>query len=362
MFINSLPFCGLHSDDIYSPINLPSAFLSTSANEPIELHISCSNAANASNNKRLVASVNRAHLPLTLVVSASSSDRLDSLQLPYSVNEQAIGFSQIRFVSLDAAAASSLRPRLVSNSITYKASVGANSTYFNVDYSRYQLLVTERNETSESRTRLLVLQTQVELLGCARYTALLFRAPASTSTSKWHVAMLTDIEPNGVHLAWQLVQIVVMTVAEIMFSISGISFAYSQAPANMKSAVQALWCLTVAVGNLVVVVVAKAKMVHNQVYEYVLFAGLLSAATLVFMLLAYFYKYVDVNVASSADAVHLVTVDHETKSTLIDPSTFSSSSSSSSPPPPNKGDTSVSKRSPGSRAAIQLVSVTTLDS
>ena len=155
-----------------------------------------------------------------------------------------------------------------------------------------------------------------------------------------------------------------LALAETPFKpISGISFAYSQAPANMKSAVQALWCLTVAVGNLVVVVVAKAKMVHNQVYEYVLFAGLLSAATLVFMLLAYFYKYVDVNVASSADAVHLVTVDHETKSTLIDPSTFSSSSlSSSSPPPPNKRDTSVSKRSPGSRAAIQLVSVTTLDS
>lgn len=46
-----------------------------------------------------------------------------------------------------------------------------------------------------------------------------------------------------------------------------------------------------AFGNLIVVIVAKARLVDNQVYEYCLFAGLLSIATLVFSVLSFFYKY-----------------------------------------------------------------------
>jgi hypothetical protein len=51
--------------------------------------------------------------------------------------------------------------------------------------------------------------------------------------------------------------------------------------------------MTVAVGNLVVVIVAEAKMVDNQVYEYLIFLGLLAFATLVFAIISYFYKYVE---------------------------------------------------------------------
>lgn len=39
------------------------------------------------------------------------------------------------------------------------------------------------------------------------------------------------------------------------------------------------------------VIVAESKFVDNQVYEYILFAGLLLIATILFMILSYFYKY-----------------------------------------------------------------------
>ena len=48
-----------------------------------------------------------------------------------------------------------------------------------------------------------------------------------------------------------------------------------------------------ACGNLVVVIVAEARIVENQVYEYILFAGLLAIATLAFIIISYFYKYTD---------------------------------------------------------------------
>ena len=51
--------------------------------------------------------------------------------------------------------------------------------------------------------------------------------------------------------------------------------------------------MTTAFGNLIVVIIAEAKFVDNQVYDYILFAGLLSVATLIFGILGYFYKYVE---------------------------------------------------------------------
>jgi solute carrier family 15 oligopeptide transporter 1 len=57
---------------------------------------------------------------------------------------------------------------------------------------------------------------------------------------------------NCVSVAWQLPQYMVITMAEIVFSIPGLQFTYSQAPASMKSVCQACWSLTVAFGNILV--------------------------------------------------------------------------------------------------------------
>ena len=48
-------------------------------------------------------------------------------------------------------------------------------------------------------------------------------------------------------------------MAEIMVSISGLTFAYTEAPQSMKSVLSAAWLLTIALGNLVDTIVAGAK-------------------------------------------------------------------------------------------------------
>ena len=51
-------------------------------------------------------------------------------------------------------------------------------------------------------------------------------------------------------IGWQIVAFVVITASEIMVSIVGLEFAYTQAPRAMKSWVMALFWLSVALGNL----------------------------------------------------------------------------------------------------------------
>ncbi|KAM6212544.1 solute carrier family 15 member 1 [Sarcoramphus papa] len=117
----------------------------------------------------------------------------------------------------------------------------------------------------------------------------------SCTAGSLNVTLSEDIPPNTVHMAWQIPQYFILTCAEVVFSVTGLEFSYSQAPSNMKAVLQAGWLLTVAVGNIIVLIVAGASKLSKQWAEYVLFAALLLAVCIIFAIMAYFYTYTDVN-------------------------------------------------------------------
>ncbi|NXT68026.1 S15A1 protein, partial [Chaetops frenatus] len=79
-----------------------------------------------------------------------------------------------------------------------------------------------------------------------------------------NITYFEDIAPNTVHMAWQIPQYFLLTCAEVLYSVTGLEFSYSQAPSNMKSVLQAGWLLTVAVGNIIVLIVAGASTLNKQ--------------------------------------------------------------------------------------------------
>lgn len=117
--------------------------------------------------------------------------------------------------------------------------------------------------------------------------------------------MHTVTEPNSVHMLWLIPQFVVITAAEVMFSVTGLEFAFTQAPLSMKSVLQACWLLTVAFGNLIVVVIAEARLVESQAIEFFLFAVLMFVVMGIFILMAMRYKYVNNDEESDNDSFAL---------------------------------------------------------
>ncbi|MBI3861883.1 MAG: POT family MFS transporter [Planctomycetia bacterium] len=101
-------------------------------------------------------------------------------------------------------------------------------------------------------------------------------------------------------VVWQLVAYVVITMAEVMVSVTGLEFSYTQAPREMKSFVMSMWMLTVTFGNLFTTLVNKLiqKPLPNGKVEVILkgadyywfFTGLMLVAAVVFIVVAYFYK------------------------------------------------------------------------
>uniref|UniRef100_M3ZFB3 Solute carrier family 15 member 2 n=1 Tax=Xiphophorus maculatus TaxID=8083 RepID=M3ZFB3_XIPMA len=118
---------------------------------------------------------------------------------------------------------------------------------------------------------------------------------------------MEDVKANNVHIAWQIPQYALITAGEVMFSITGLEFSYSQAPNNMKSVLQAGWLLTVAFGNVIVLIVAEGAGLEQVFFslfttfcvsfpqwkEFLLFGGLLLGVCIIFSFMAYFYTYVD---------------------------------------------------------------------
>ncbi|KAM4859937.1 solute carrier family 15 member 1 [Thomomys bottae] len=102
-----------------------------------------------------------------------------------------------------------------------------------------------------------------------------------------------DIPPNTVNMALQIPQYFLLTCGEVVFSVTGLEFSYSQAPSNMKSVLQAGWLLTVAVGNIIVLIVAGVGHFSKQWAEYILFAALLLVVCVIFAIMARFYTYVN---------------------------------------------------------------------
>ncbi|NXM57913.1 S15A1 protein, partial [Illadopsis cleaveri] len=110
-----------------------------------------------------------------------------------------------------------------------------------------------------------------------------------------NITYFEDMAPNTVHMAWQIPQYFLLTCAEVLFSVTGLEFSYSQAPSNMKAVLQAGWLLTVAVGNIIVIIVAGVSTIKQQWAEYVLFAALLLVVCIIFAIMASFYTYIDPN-------------------------------------------------------------------
>ncbi|XP_028846246.1 solute carrier family 15 member 1 [Denticeps clupeoides] len=108
-----------------------------------------------------------------------------------------------------------------------------------------------------------------------------------------NIGDIEEIQPNSVSIALQIPQYFLITAGEVVFSVTGLEFSYSQAPSNMKAVLQAGWLFTVAVGNFIVLIVAELAKIPQKWAEYLLFACLLVAVCVIFSIMAYFYTYMD---------------------------------------------------------------------
>ena len=95
-----------------------------------------------------------------------------------------------------------------------------------------------------------------------------------------------------ISVVWQVLPYIVLTVGEILVSVTGLEFAYTQAPLTMKSVIQSFWNLTTAAANLAVALASAFAVFRGTglFFYYAAFAYLAAAGL---ALVARRYKVVE---------------------------------------------------------------------
>lgn len=124
----------------------------------------------------------------------------------------------------------------------------------------------------------------------ARMTAGMFIAALAFVAVALLQSQIDAVGPKQVHVLWQIIPYFIITVAEVLVSITGLEFAYTQAPRAMKSTIMGVWLLCVTFGNIIVVFLAPLQKQFSLETFFWIFAGLMAAAAFAFALLAVTYK------------------------------------------------------------------------
>jgi dipeptide/tripeptide permease len=98
---------------------------------------------------------------------------------------------------------------------------------------------------------------------------------------------------NKVTIWWQVLAFLILTIAEILISITGLELAFVAAPKSMKGFVTSLWLLTVFLANVFNMPLAHLYPVMNPGLYFAMLAGLLVLVAGVFYFVAQrFYRLV----------------------------------------------------------------------
>lgn len=105
------------------------------------------------------------------------------------------------------------------------------------------------------------------------------------------VAAIQGLVDRGHYLSafWMLVPYVLLTVSEILVSITGLEFAYTQAPRSAKSTVMSLWYVAIAFGNLITAFVAQLN-VFDGAAKFLFWAGMVTVVAGLFVVITRRYK------------------------------------------------------------------------
>jgi POT family proton-dependent oligopeptide transporter len=125
------------------------------------------------------------------------------------------------------------------------------------------------------------------------------RTPLARMTGGMFIAVLSFVAAAAVqsvldggrtpHVLWQIPQYLLLTVGEVLVSVTGLEFSYTQAPRSMRSTIMSLWFLAIALGNLLTAVVSEVVSLQGAAYFW-FFAALMLLAALAFRAVARRYR------------------------------------------------------------------------
>ncbi len=116
-------------------------------------------------------------------------------------------------------------------------------------------------------------------------------------------ALQTKIDSGGPQLSvlWQTVPYLILTTGEVLFSTTGLEFAFRESAPEMKSTIMSFFLLTISFGNLLVTAITKTFSSGNAgghaesvtSGRFLTYAGMTFVVAIIFSAVSTVYRYRD---------------------------------------------------------------------
>ncbi|CAH2091444.1 unnamed protein product [Euphydryas editha] len=113
--------------------------------------------------------------------------------------------------------------------------------------------------------------------------------------------MIVITEPNSVTMALLFPQFLIISTAEVLFAVTGNEFAFKEAPESMKAVMTAVWLLTEAAGNVIIIVITRLFANYEQETQSFIFTGMIFISISVFHFMAKGYQFGFTEVTNSIE-------------------------------------------------------------
>jgi POT family proton-dependent oligopeptide transporter len=95
------------------------------------------------------------------------------------------------------------------------------------------------------------------------------------------------------HIGWQVIQYLIIAIAETLVSVTGLEFAYTQAPKRMKGTIMSMYTLSIGGGSFVTSLVTRQVEFSSRTSYFLFWATFMTAGAILFAVIAALYKPVE---------------------------------------------------------------------
>ncbi|KAJ0178481.1 hypothetical protein K1T71_006304 [Dendrolimus kikuchii] len=96
---------------------------------------------------------------------------------------------------------------------------------------------------------------------------------------------------NSITMALLLPQFFIMSIAEVLFAVTGNEFAFKESPESMKAVMTSVWLLTEAFGNIIIIIITRLFSDFYQETQFFIYTGLMFVSIALFHYLSKGYQF-----------------------------------------------------------------------
>ncbi|XP_045536290.1 peptide transporter family 1-like [Papilio machaon] len=194
-----------------------------------------------------------------------------------NIEKSKSGFPMVRFLVTDDVKKPIEMYNMKSNHIEVNMSTTNIDTRWEVFRSKYSIKVGEQE-----------ILDNIQLESGGVYNIIIAK-----NATHYIANVILITEPNSITILLLIPQFIFLSIAEVMYAVTGSELAFREAPENMKAVVGSIWILMQAFGNILIIIFTRLLVNVQMQTQFIMYASLMFLSMVIFHYQSRNYKFAE---------------------------------------------------------------------